>query len=896
MVRDGRGRPAILQYASGHRRLESRFGIFCELRRDRKCRNPKSPRARTGRPLRRLGSIGSGVDPPSPSISPVASPTLDGRPASTTPRGLIIVAAVWWYELASPRAGPSSTCSGGGGVFRCLFILGSVPWAGALVWLAGLSWFLTDDAFISFRYARNLLEGHGLVFNPGEYVEGYSNFLWVLELAAAWGLFGVRPEVAAPWLSVACTGATLAVMLWWVVHTPSLRHRSWVAWMALGLVCTSATFAVVDIGRWAGNPAVHLLRGPLGGMPARAWAPPPGAVGGLAGPGGGCLDPARGPLDRRLLLRVVRRATHGGDGTAAAGPGDAALARVSGRAFRHRGGRALRVPLRLLRRVAAQHVLRQARARVVRVGHPLSVRGGTGNRVLPAGASRMRRVECPVEGPARSRVCPAPAVHRRAHGLPHAHRRRPLRVSAARLLLAFAGSARRGGDRAPGRADSGSSAPRGQGQGQGRHSGCRARDCSSPCCSMPPWSRTPGCTTTPKSTTRATGRSSISPSVWSCPPRRGRAPLFTLRHDLVSALARRYVGTRALYHRRYARQRIREWSPYEHVERDVIPDDAVAAMGAIGIPPFYISALVVVDTYGLTDATVARHPVTLANRYREIAHDRRPPPGYLDRRGVNFMPHPLVEDGLWALARANYAVRVGPDLWMPFDATDHQWTVDRFSGRELRVASDFDGIRVLADFEDGLDGWQPNGDGIVNSSLHDFSLQIPSIGYSGRGFLTSFHPRAGDAATGTARSPEFTAGPDDHLSFLLGGGGSENMGVRLLVDGVEVRIWHGPDGLTLRPIVHRLAEVAGKDAATGAVRRRDRTLGLCLARSRHPGTAGRQRWSSRSALTAGLASGAGEGRTLRANCRAVSGARDRLAPRRAATTRTPGSSRSGAIT
>ena len=33
--------------------------------------------------------------------------------------------------------------------------------------------FLTDDAFISFRYAVNLSEGHGLVFNPGfERVEG----------------------------------------------------------------------------------------------------------------------------------------------------------------------------------------------------------------------------------------------------------------------------------------------------------------------------------------------------------------------------------------------------------------------------------------------------------------------------------------------------------------------------------------------------------------------------------------------------------------------------------------------------------------------------------------------------------------------------------------------------
>ena len=40
----------------------------------------------------------------------------------------------------------------------------------------------TDDAYISYRYAKNLSEGHGLVFNPGDKVEGYSNFLYVLML------------------------------------------------------------------------------------------------------------------------------------------------------------------------------------------------------------------------------------------------------------------------------------------------------------------------------------------------------------------------------------------------------------------------------------------------------------------------------------------------------------------------------------------------------------------------------------------------------------------------------------------------------------------------------------------------------------------------------------------
>lgn len=47
-----------------------------------------------------------------------------------------------------------------------------------------LSFVLFDDAMISMRYARHLVEGHGLVWNPGgSPVEGYSNFLWTLWMA-----------------------------------------------------------------------------------------------------------------------------------------------------------------------------------------------------------------------------------------------------------------------------------------------------------------------------------------------------------------------------------------------------------------------------------------------------------------------------------------------------------------------------------------------------------------------------------------------------------------------------------------------------------------------------------------------------------------------------------------
>ena len=79
-------------------------------------------------------------------------------------------------------------------------------------------------------------------------MEGYTNFLWILELAAIWRVLGIRPEHVANWLSVIYTLGTIAVMLWWVARMPFLRHRGLIAWMALGLICSSATFAVWTAG------------------------------------------------------------------------------------------------------------------------------------------------------------------------------------------------------------------------------------------------------------------------------------------------------------------------------------------------------------------------------------------------------------------------------------------------------------------------------------------------------------------------------------------------------------------------------------------------------------------------------------------------------------------------
>ena len=68
-----------------------------------------------------------------------------------------------------------------------------------------------DDSYISFRYARNLVRGHGLVYNVGERVEGYSNFLWTLAVAGAMA-GGVDPEPTTEMLAALAAVGTILLL------------------------------------------------------------------------------------------------------------------------------------------------------------------------------------------------------------------------------------------------------------------------------------------------------------------------------------------------------------------------------------------------------------------------------------------------------------------------------------------------------------------------------------------------------------------------------------------------------------------------------------------------------------------------------------------------------------
>ena len=68
---------------------------------------------------------------------------------------------------------------------------------------------VVDDAYIALRYSRNLVEGHGAVYNAGERVEGYTSlgFMWLGALFLRLGI----PAIAG-WKAVSLVAAGAAVV------------------------------------------------------------------------------------------------------------------------------------------------------------------------------------------------------------------------------------------------------------------------------------------------------------------------------------------------------------------------------------------------------------------------------------------------------------------------------------------------------------------------------------------------------------------------------------------------------------------------------------------------------------------------------------------------------------
>jgi len=102
--------------------------------------------------------------------------------------------------------------------------------------------FIADDTFIGLRYVRNFLAGDGLVFNVGDRVEGYTNFLWLAGLAAG-GATGIDLLVLARGLGYLCGIGLVLLVISSGRHLLGDGARPWSRLVPGILLCVSAPLA-----------------------------------------------------------------------------------------------------------------------------------------------------------------------------------------------------------------------------------------------------------------------------------------------------------------------------------------------------------------------------------------------------------------------------------------------------------------------------------------------------------------------------------------------------------------------------------------------------------------------------------------------------------------------------
>ncbi|MEZ4399454.1 MAG: hypothetical protein R3B06_05525 [Kofleriaceae bacterium] len=141
-----------------------------------------------------------------------------------------------------------------------------------LVWHAQQYDFVTDDAFISFVYSRNLAEHGQLTFNLGDRVEGYTNFLWTFVLGAVMAI-GVPPELAARVLGVGCGLGVLAMSF--RISERALGQGHPLAGLAPILLACSSGFACWSSGGLETQLYTLLIAVAVDGYLAASAAPEP---------------------------------------------------------------------------------------------------------------------------------------------------------------------------------------------------------------------------------------------------------------------------------------------------------------------------------------------------------------------------------------------------------------------------------------------------------------------------------------------------------------------------------------------------------------------------------------------------------------------------------------------
>jgi len=703
------------------------------------------------------------------------------------------------------NAAPTSSASAvsaaflGVGRARAVILAGILAALFAMAWrIADTSW-LCDDAFISFRYVWHAVNGHGLVFNVGDRVEGYTNFLWVLELAAIQRVFGVVPETACHFLSITYTALSL-VCVFALASTgsnPSRRavvalgalvllatSHTWIVWSTSGLETRQFTFfgllGIVLVTRASGRVRV-LIAASLAFGCAELTRPEGTLFFGCAF-GWLVLEQL---IARRLALRDVCafvlpfvfvvaahylwRHAYYGDWL----PNTYYAKHVRAwpeAGFRYIGAAGIEMgawftlPFAIVgcvwraRRGDRTHVL--SLVTIAAYAAYLIQIGGDFFEWRPLDFTWPLLAVAACEGIG----CVADVV---------AENKALLRRAIATILFALAvvyGAAV-----------------------QEAKLAVIAYD--------PPGMRNPD-------PVRTLDRERV-PALYAIPPLNWLTPAYD---DLQAYTLKRRVGSGWHEHVDGWKRLMEKWGPFMTArDREPLPRDAVAAQAALGIVSYALADLFVVDMHGLVDRELARQPVDKPNDQRLMAHDRLMSKSDIEGRGWNFQPFPARKSRGEALTFAPYAVRFSDDVWLPFASPKPDWVERAFVDRATWTVDFAFGVGCFDDPE--TPPWTTNGAAFERGIVHDmpftraFPWPLPC------GAAAGMSSRGSAGGVGTATSRAFRIPLDASLEARLCGtiDGSVGLRVRAASNGEILASTIAPDPDWPLPIHLDLARFADRE-------------------------------------------------------------------------------------
>ncbi len=482
-------------------------------------------------------------------------------------------------------------------------------------------WFLTDDAHITFRYIDMHRRGWGYTWNPPPFlpVEGYSNFLWMILLHAVWNATGVEPPDAANLVSLLLSfgslGLAFAIVLrlslppawepwrsWFAVAVlaSAISNRTFLTWTSSGLetalfvfCITLWVFGLLEYGRSTASRWLWL--GVLGAA-LTALTRPDGllvvlSTGALIG-----LEAARRP--RRwsrlfaatplLLVGVHLLWRHSYYGAWVPNTYPAKFTRP----WPEAGWRYL-----------CSYGLEYA------VWGWLLIGLCAGVKVLRSlGPSALLRTAVATPNTPALVIAATFVAHVTYYTMmiggdhfeyrPFAHLILPMGVALIRFLAVL----------------------------ELRPATALAAVALAAAVALPlPWvhySRTRNLIT------RASTYMMFVPVADAFPaPLRWYADLFD---ELQRWMMKRHVGTRHQEHKIFYEESVRAIVSREVGSRVTAEDKAVLATGMVGVPGWNMPEVAIIDTKGLNDWVVARNPVTESPGVRLMAHERDPPPGYVE--------------------------------------------------------------------------------------------------------------------------------------------------------------------------------------------------------------------------------------------------------------------------